>query len=44
MPNLVALAFMVSDKIFKDKKKKKKKKKVLLPWQPEFVNESNSFK
>ena len=41
MPNLVALGIMVSDKkIFKDFKKFS----VLLPWQPEFLKESNSFK
>ena len=41
MPNLVALTLMVSDKkIFKDLKKNS----VLLPWQPEFLKESNSFK
>ena len=41
MPNLVALCLMVSDKkIFKDFKKIQ----VLLPWQPEFFKESNSFK
>ena len=41
MPNLVALGIMVSDKkIFKDLKKFS----VLLPWQPEFLKESNSFK
>ena len=40
MPNLVALGIMVSDKmIFKDFKKIS----VLLPWQPEFLKESNSF-
>ena len=49
MQNLVALSLMASDKkifkVFKKKKKKKKKKKsVLLPWQPEFLTESNSFK
>ena len=38
MPNLVALGLMVSDKkIFKDFKKFS----VLLPWQPEFLKESN---
>ena len=38
MPNLVALGLMVSDKkIFKDFKKIS----VLLPWQPEFLKESN---
>ena len=41
MPNLVALGLMVSDKkIFKDFKKCS----VLLPWQPEFLKESNYFK
>ena len=36
MPNLVALGLMVSDKkIFKDFKKFS----VLLPWQPEFLNQ-----
>ena len=41
MPNLVALGIMVSDKkIFKDFKKFS----VLLPWQPKFLKESNSFK
>ena len=41
MPNLVALGLMVSDKkIFKDFKKFS----VLLPWQPEFLKESNYFK
>ena len=41
MPNLVALGLMVSDKkIFKDFKKFS----VLLPWQPEFLKESNHFK
>ena len=40
MPNLVALGIMVSDKIFKDFKKNS----VLLPWQPEVLKESNSFK
>ena len=41
MQNLVALGLMLSDKeIFKDLKKKK----VLLPWQPEFLKESNSFR
>ena len=41
MPNLVALSLMVSDKkIFKDFKKNY----VLLPWQPEFLKQSNSFK
>ena len=41
MPNLVALGLMVSDKkIFKDFKKNS----VLLPWQPEFLKESNYFK
>ena len=41
MPNLVALGLMVSDKkIFKDLKKIS----VLLPWQPEFLKESNYFK
>ena len=40
MPNLVALGLMVSDKkIFKDFKKIS----VLLPWQPEFLKESNYF-
>ena len=39
MPNLVALGLMVSDKkIFKDFKKFS----VLLPWQQEFLKESNS--
>ena len=39
MPKLVALSRTVSDnKIFKDLKKK-----VLLPWQPAFLKESNSF-
>ena len=38
MPNLVALGLMVSDKkIFKDFKKIS----VLLPWQSEFLKESN---
>ena len=38
MPNLVVLGLMVSDKkIFKDFKKNS----VLLPWQPEFLKESN---
>ena len=42
MPNLVAVGVMVSDKIiFKDLKKKKKS--VLLPWQPKYLKESNSF-
>ena len=41
MPNLVALGLMVSDKkICKDLKKNS----VLLPWQPEFLKESNYFK
>ena len=41
MPNLVALGLMVSDKnIFKDCKIFS----VLLPWQPEFLKESNYFK
>ena len=41
MPNSVALGLMVSDKkIFKDFKKFS----VLLPWQPEFLKESNYFK
>ena len=41
MPSLVALRIMVSDKkIFKDLKKIS----VLLPCQPEFLKESNSFK
>ena len=41
MPNLVTLGLKVSDKkIFKDFKKIQ----VLLPWQPEFLKESNSFK
>ena len=41
MPNLVALGLMVSDKkIFKDLKNFS----VLLPWQPEFLKESNYFK
>ena len=41
MPNLVAVSLMVSDKmIFKDFKNFY----VLLPWQPEFLKESNSFK
>ena len=41
MPNLVALGLIVSDKkIFKDFKKFS----VLLPWQPEFLKESNYFK
>ena len=41
MPNLVALGLMVSDKkIFKYFKKNS----VLLPWQPEFLKESNYFK
>ena len=41
MPNLVALGLMVSDKkIFKDFKNFS----VLLPWQQEFLKESNYFK
>ena len=41
MPNLVALSLMVLDKkIFKDFKLFS----LLLPWQPEFLKESNSFK
>ena len=41
MPNLVALGIMVSDKkIFKDFKKFS----VLIPWQPDFLKESNSSK
>ena len=41
MPNLIALGPMVSDKkIFKDFKKIS----VLLPWQTEFLKESNYFK
>ena len=41
MPNLVALSLMVSDeKIFKDFNFFK----VLLPWQPEFLKELNSFR
>ena len=41
MPNLVALGLMVSDKkIFKDFNFFL----VLLPWKPEFLKESNSFK
>ena len=41
MPNLVALELMVSDKkIFKDFKNFS----VLLPWQPEFLKESNYLK
>ena len=41
MPNLVALGIIVSDKkILKDFKKIS----VLLPWQPEFLKESNYFK
>ena len=41
MPNLVALSLVVYDKkIFKDLKKIK----VLLPWETEFLKESNSFK
>ena len=40
MPILVALSLMISDKnIFKDLKKNH----VLLPWQPEFLKELNSF-
>ena len=41
MPNLVALGLMVSDKkILKDFKRIL----VLLPWQPEFLKESNYLK
>ena len=41
MPNLVALGIIVSDKkILKDFKKIS----VLLPWQPEFLKESNYLK
>ena len=41
MPNVVALRLMVSDKkIFKDFKNFL----VLLPWQPEFLKESNYLK
>ena len=41
MPSLVALGLMVSDKkILKDFKKFQ----VLLPWQPELLKESYSFK
>ena len=41
MPNLVPLGLIVSDKkIFKDSKNIS----VLLPWQPEFLKESNYFK
>ena len=41
MPNLVALGLMVSDKKIL---KNFKKNSVLLPWQPEFLKESNYFK
>ena len=40
MPNLAALSLTVSDKIFKDFIFFL----VMLPWQTDFLNESNSFK